>query len=140
MSAYEHDLYAWTQTQGAALRRRAANEIDWDNLAEEIETSGRSDRREIRSRLEVLLIHLLKWRFQPELRCGSRQASIEEARHRIAILIADSPSLAGYPAECLPAAYPYARARALRETGALNLPDACPWTAALVLDDGWAPD
>jgi hypothetical protein len=57
---YEKDLYAWTQAQGDALRRRAFNEVDWDNVAEEIETLGRSEKRAIASRLEVLLTHLLK--------------------------------------------------------------------------------
>ena len=61
MMKYDTDLYQWTIEQADALRRRAVNELDYDNLAEEIEGVGRSERREIRSRLEILLIHLLKW-------------------------------------------------------------------------------
>jgi Domain of unknown function DUF29 len=69
---YDADFYAWTKAQADALRRRAANEVDWDNLAEEIESAGRSDRKEIRSRLEVLLVHLLG--LDPRFRRGRRPA------------------------------------------------------------------
>ena len=57
MPRYDTDLYEWTKEQADALRRRAANELDWDNLAEEIESLGNSERREIRSRLKNLLVH-----------------------------------------------------------------------------------
>jgi len=64
-----------------------------DNLAEEIETLGRSDRQQIESRLENLLLHLLKWRCQPEWQCGGWRGSIFEARHWLGMLLAESPSL-----------------------------------------------
>ena len=60
--SYESDLYEWTKEQADALRRRASNALDWDNLAEEIESLGAGERREIRSRLKTLLVHLLKWK------------------------------------------------------------------------------
>jgi uncharacterized damage-inducible protein DinB len=60
MSSYDTDLYEWTKEQADALRRRAASALDWDNLAEEIESLAKSDRRQIQSRLEALLIHLLR--------------------------------------------------------------------------------
>jgi Domain of unknown function DUF29 len=63
---YDEDLYQWTIEQGRALRGRTMNALDYDNLAEEIESLGRSDKREIESRLENLIVHLLKWRYQPE--------------------------------------------------------------------------
>jgi hypothetical protein len=63
---YDEDLYQWTIEQGRALRDRATNALDYDNLAEEIESLGRSDKREIESRLENLLVNLLKWRYQTE--------------------------------------------------------------------------
>ncbi len=139
MSNYDTDLYEWTKEQADALRRRAANALDWDNLAEEIESLGKSDRRQIQSRLEVLLIHLLKWRYQPEWRCGSWRGSIFEARLRLRKLLAESPSLRSYPAEYLPEAYAYARRKALEETGLLSLPDACPWTIDEVMADDFLP-
>src|SRR5271155_3459714 len=89
---YDEDLYQWTIEQGRALRDRATNALDYDNLAEEIESLGRSDKREIESRLENLLVHLVKWRYQPEWRSPSWEASIDEARRRIERVIKDSPS------------------------------------------------
>ncbi len=139
MSSYDTDLYEWTKEQADALRRRAANALDWDNLAEEIESLGKSDRRQIQSRLEVLLMHLLKWRYQPEWRCGSWRGSIFEARLRLRKLLAESPSLRPYPAEYLPEAYGDARRRALEETGLLGLPEACPWTIDEVMAEDFLP-
>jgi hypothetical protein len=66
MNAYDTDLYEWTRAQADALRRRAANEIDWDNVAEEIESLGRNDRRQIEHRLENLILHLIKWKYQSD--------------------------------------------------------------------------
>jgi hypothetical protein len=138
-ATYANDLYAWTQTQAALLRRKAWNQIDAENLAEEIEDMGRSTRRELGSRLEVLLAHLLKWHYQPELRCGSWRGSIDEARSRIADILDDSPSLRSYSAEHLGKAWHRACARTEIETGLLHLPEACPWTIAQVLDKGFLP-
>jgi len=139
MSLYDADLYEWTKEQADALRRRASNELDWDNLAEEIESFGKSHRSEIRSRLEILILHLLKWRYQPELRCGSWRGSIREARDRLEDVLDDNPSLRPYPAEHLPKAYARARAKAFEETGLLRLPDECPWSAEEVLNEELFP-
>jgi hypothetical protein len=136
---YQSDLYEWTKERADALRRRGSNALDWDHLAEEIESLGTSQRSEIRSRLKVLLIHLLKWRHQPELQCGSSRGSIREARNQIDDLLEDSPSLRAYPAECLAKAYARARAKALDETGLLRLPEACPWTIEDVLAEDFLP-
>src|SRR5574337_536461 len=85
--SYETDLYEWTREQADALRRRAPNALDWDNLAEEIESLGASNLDQIESRLENLILYLLKWKYQPELQCGSWRGSIFEARRRIERLI-----------------------------------------------------
>lgn len=136
--SYDADFYAWTQAQGDALRRRAMNEVDWDNLAEEIESVGRSDRKEIRSRLEVLLVHLMKWAYQPPWQC--ERDLIDEQRRGIADVIEDSPSLAGYPAEALARAYELAIIdKAIRRLELINLPKACPWTIAEVLSPELLP-
>ncbi len=137
--SYESDLYAWTKEQADALRRRAANTLDWDNLAEEIESLGTSNLDQIESRLENLILHLLKWKYQPELQCGSWRGSILEARHRIARLIKKNPSLSAYSGEYLPEAYPVQRRRALAETGLLRLPETCPWTIDEILSDDFLP-
>ena len=65
MNDYDRDLNAWSSAQADALRRRATNEIDYENIAQEIEAVGQSQRDQIESRLENLLIHLLKWYYQP---------------------------------------------------------------------------
>jgi hypothetical protein len=134
------DLYEWTITQADALRRQAANEIDWVGLADEVEDMGRSERRELGSRLEVLLVHLLKWRCQPELRCGSWRGSAREQRHQIGKILDDSPSLRRWTEEHLAEAYAYARMKALDETGLLALPETCPWSCSQILTDGWLPE
>src|SRR3954462_15812330 len=94
---YERDFHAWTQEQAERLRARAHNDIDWANVAEEVESLGRSDRREISRRLGVLLVHLLKWQFQPSNRKTGWLSTIREQRHRIKGLIDESPSLKTYP-------------------------------------------
>jgi hypothetical protein len=138
--AYATDFAAWSEAQAAALRRRASNEIDWENVAEEIEGLSRSDRREIRSRLAILCEHLLKWRFQPEARSPSWKSSIRESRDKIADLIEESPSLADCPAAYFAGAYARGRKAAADETGVVDLPEICPWTIGQVLDSEFWPD
>jgi Domain of unknown function DUF29 len=137
--SYESDLYEWTKEQADALRRRAPNALDWDNLAEEIEALGTSQRGEIRSRLKVLLVHLLKWKYQPEWRRGSWRGSIREAGDQIDDVLDDNPSLRTYPADCLPKAYARARLKTLDQTGLLSLPEACPCTIDEILDGDFLP-
>jgi hypothetical protein len=135
---YETDFHRWAETQAGLLRTRSANELDWDNLAEEIGALARSDRREIRNRLVVLCAHLLKWEFQPAQRSNSWRSSVREARRQIAGLIEESPTLAGYPADKLADAYEHGREDAEAEAGLLDLPVGCPWTIDQVLDrDFW---
>jgi hypothetical protein len=136
---YDTDSAAWAEQQADALRRRAANEIDWENVAEEIESLARSDRREIRSRLVVICEHLLKWSYQPDHRSGSWRGSVVEARDQIANLIQESPSLGDYPAVVLLQAYRPAQRKAEAETGLLGLPETCPWTIEQVLDHAFWP-
>jgi Domain of unknown function DUF29 len=138
--SYDSDVFEWTKEQADALRRRAANELDWDNLAEEIESLGRGDRRQIKSRLEILILHLLKWKYQPEWRCGSWRGLILGVRHRLEDLLEESPTLRRLPAECLPKAYARARRKALAETGLYRLPEACPWTIEQILTEDFLPE
>ena len=94
LSLYESDFYRWTEMMAARLRDREAGALGWENLAEEIESSGRRDRRELKSRLTVLIVHLLKLQYQPELREESTwKATIHEQRVQIAYVLEDSPSL-----------------------------------------------
>src|SRR3982750_3295215 len=90
---YESDFYAWTQEQARLLRERRWNDLDLENLVDEVESVGRSDKRQIESRLEILIAHLLKWKYQPGGRGNSWSSTIFEQRNRIAGLVEDSPSL-----------------------------------------------
>ena len=93
MSLYERDFYGWSQEQAALLRAGRLTELDTPNLLEEIEEMGRNAENELLSRLEVLFIHLLKWRFQPARRGRSWQLSIAGQRRKIARRLERSPSL-----------------------------------------------
>jgi len=89
--------------------------------------------------LKVLLLHLLKWRAQPERQCGGWRGSILESRLQLADVLDDNPSLRAYSAECLPGAYSVVRRKALDETGLCRLPEACPWTIEQILDKDFLP-
>ena len=85
--AYDDDFFAWTQEQARLLRDGELADIDVENLAEEIESMGRSVRRELRNRLALLIMHLLKWRFQPAFRSRSWSSTIIEQRNQALGLI-----------------------------------------------------
>jgi hypothetical protein len=136
---YDEDFVLWTEQHATLLRRRAAGELvneaelDWQNIAEEIEAVGGNTRRELRNRLARLLQHLLKWHYQPELRSRSWRSTIWTQRKEIEELLEDNPSLrARLPALFL-AAYQRARVAAQDETGLLDLPEASPFTAEQAL-------
>jgi Domain of unknown function DUF29 len=80
MSDYQKDFYSWTCEQAELLKAGRLNELDVFNLIEEIETMGRSEKRALESRLTVLLVHLLKWLYQPARRGRSWQLAIQEQR------------------------------------------------------------
>ena len=136
---YDTDSAAWSEQQADALRRRAFNEIDWVNVAEEIADVGKRDRDRIHGALRTTLVHLLKWQFQPEARSNAWRAAVVKGRERIAKLLEDSPSLQDYPADQLTRAYASARRIAEAETELVGLPEACPWTVEQVLDHAFWP-
>ena len=80
---YQRDYYTWALEQARALRTRRGEALDWENLAEEMEGLALSEERELESRLEVLLVHLLKWRYQTKKRSRSWQLTIREQPHRV---------------------------------------------------------
>lgn len=139
---YETDAYTWGLKQSDALRRRAVEEIDWDNVAEEIEDVSRSEARELLNRLIVLLTHLLKWRFQPERRGTSWRASIAEQRTRLELHMLENPGLKARRDELLGQAYRVARASASRETDLPieTFPETNPFTWAQAMEDAFLPE
>lgn len=139
---YERDFYAWTQEQAALMRAGRLADIDVVHLAEEIESMGARERRELISRLAVLLAHLLKWRYQPERRSVSWRLTINEQRRQLALLLEDSPSLAIKLDDFLPRAYQHAARAALEQTGLLQspFPPTCPYAAEQILDEAFWPN
>lgn len=113
---YERDFHAWSEDQSRLLEARTSAGLDWDNLAEEIRTLGRSERSEIRSRLVVALQHMLKWQYQPNKRKAGWAASLLEARDQLNRVLGESPSLHSYPGTVLDDQYRIARLRATDET------------------------
>ena len=139
---YRTDFYAWTLRQADLLRNEDYADLDRVNLIEEIESMGASQRNALTSRLKVLLMHLLKWRYQPEKNIGpSWQNTIDEQRSEISDLLEDNPSLGPEVPEQFAKAYPRARRDAAKETKLplSTFPVNCPWTVEQVLDDEWLP-
>jgi len=139
---YDHDFYAWSREQAELLRAGKLAQADIENIAEEIDSMGRTEKRELVNRLEVLLLHLLKWRYQPGKRGPSWEASIRVERYSIEDHLDDNPSLKPLLPQALPAAYRRAALEAVAETGlpGATFPEACPWTVEQVLDAGFWPE
>ena len=139
---YDSDFFAWSREQAELLRAGKLAQADIENIAEEIDSMGRTEKRELSSRLTVLLLHLLKWRYQPGKRSPSWEASIANQRDDIAEHLGDNPSLKPLLPQALATAYRKARREATGETGlpGPTFPDACPWTVEQALDEGFWPD
>jgi hypothetical protein len=141
---YDTDFYVWTKAQATALRDGNLAALDLGNLAEEIESLGKRDRRALVSQLERLLLHLLKWQYHPSMRQtgSSWRQSIRQARREMALIINDSPSLERQVPIQLAFAYAHARVDASDETGLplALFPEVCPWDVAQVVDANFFPE
>jgi len=139
-TTHEQDFYAWTQEQSQLLKTGQLHQIDWQNIAEEIEDMGRSEKRQLESRLEVLIMHLLKWQFQPNLRSRSWQLTIKEQRLRLEKILQKNPSLQSNLTEAIEEVYPLATLSAERETGLSLFPEICPYTLTEILSLEFLPE
>ena len=141
-SLYDTDFYAWANQQAALLRAGKLSAADIDHIAEEIESMGKTEERELESRLTVLLLHLLKWQFQPQRRGSSWKATIRVQRRDIARHLTRNPSLKPHVPEAVSYAYENARIEAAAETGIAEetFPVACPWPFETLIDAGFWPD
>lgn len=138
VAAYGDDFNEWTSNQARALRERRTSDLDWANLAEEIESLGRSDQREVRSRLTTLLVHLLKWRHQPERRSDSWSDTIARERMELPFIFEQSPSLVNLAETVFAKSYRLARSEAARQT---RLPlRSFPVEPPFSIDDALDPD
>jgi Domain of unknown function DUF29 len=134
---YETDYLQWIETTVEKFRNHDYGNVDWENLIEEMEDMGRSERRSMESNLIVVLLHLLKWQYQPECRSGSWESSIIEHRRRIKKALKESPSLKPYLESIFGECYIEAVKQARAETGLPieTFPTHCPYELATVLDD-----
>ncbi|WP_440617468.1 DUF29 domain-containing protein [Cysteiniphilum sp. 6C5] len=140
---YEKDYYQWTVETAKALKAKDFNHVDIDHLVEEVESMGASERRQLQSRLEVLLMHLLKWQYQPEYENkGSWLRTIREQRKRLNDLLHDNPSLKSKIDSVTLKAYDYAKDSAVYETGLKisNFPIELPYTLEQILNEEYYPD
>lgn len=129
-ASYEEDLYTWSLEQASLLRAGKFDQIDLDHIIEEIEDMSKSERRALQSFLETLLMHLLKWQYQPAYQGRSWKFTIIEQRKRIESHLQENPGLKSKLPELIEKAYGYAVTGAVRETGlAVNVfPQQCPWS------------
>ena len=138
---YEADFHSWAIEQAGALKRRSANELDWDNLAVELETLGASEERELVARYRVLLAHLLKWIIQPDQRSRSWTNTIANQRDDLDDLLARNPGLKSKEEDAFTGAYRRARRDASTETD-IDLdqfPVEPPFTMEQAKDEAWWP-
>lgn len=134
---YNKDFFKWTRDQMKFLKNQEFEKVDIDNLVEEIESLGNSEKNAIESHLIILFLHLLKIEYQPAMSCKSWSNSVENAKFRITRLIQKNPSLRKKISELLPDAYFSARLRASSETGLEKetFPEECPWTAEAIFQE-----
>lgn len=139
---YETDVIAWANEQAALLRAGKFSEIDIVNIAEEIEDVGKSEKRELASRMAVLLSHLLMWQFQLERRGSSWQRIIKEQRKALALHIKETPSLKSTIADenWFAKVWSDAVSSAVDETGLDMFPDECVWNINQILSQEFYPD
>jgi hypothetical protein len=139
---YDLDFYLWIEKTAHLLKERQLDQLDYENLIEEIESMGRSEKYALESNLEKLLMHLLKWKYQPSKRSNSWQYSITEHCLRIKKAFKKSPSLKRYFEEVFDECYQDARLLAARETG-LNkevFSPSCPFSKEDILNPEYLPE
>jgi hypothetical protein len=133
---YQSDPHGWALHQARLLRAGQVSEIDLENIAEEIESVGRAEFRSLKSNLAQILLHLLKWTYQPSMRSRSWAVSINTHRRAYKSDLEENPSLKARLQDALEWAYKDARAAAADETGLplKSFPSVCPYDWAEIVD------
>ena len=139
---YEEDFAAWSFEQARRLRMMRIPGLDIENVAEEIESLGRSDKRALRSHTRVLLMHLLKWRYQNAMSGPSWQTTIRVQREQVEELLDESPSLRPTMGSVVEGVYTGALKDAADETRLPHsaFPATCEWTSSQVFDPAFLPE
>jgi len=136
---YDTDFYQWTQQQAALLRQGQFSQLDTAHLIDEIEDMGNSNRFALESYLANVIMHLLKWQYQPERRGASWELTIVNGRHQIEKRLKSSPSLKPKLPEIIESEYSLARRNASGQTTLplSTFPETCPFTAEQITSDYW---
>lgn len=139
---YDQDFYQWALKNAELVRQGKFSEMDSENIAEELESMGLSQKRELESRLIKLIMHLLKWRYQSERQSRSWKSTINTQRREIERLLKTSPSLKYSFPEVVKSAYPYATREFDDETGISRkkLPESCPFSPEQLMDEDFWPE
>ena len=138
--SHETDFYGWTQHTAELLREKRLSELDLENVLEEIEALGRSEKHELINRLSVLLSHLLKWQFQKTMQGHSWRYTIREQRAQVKWLLEENPSLKPQFESSVAKAYQISIVKAEKDTGLENIfPESCPYSLEEILDDEFLP-
>jgi transposase len=148
-TVYQTDYAAWARRHVELLRAGRFAEMDIEHLQEELSDMSKSDRRELESRLLILIADLLKWEYQyqalserwREFKGDSWRTTIVEQRKQLAVLLRQSPGLKSVLAETILAVYPDAVDLASKETRLPpeTFPTQCPYTAEQLLEDEFYP-
>jgi hypothetical protein len=136
---YDEDFFEWTRSTAALLRQRCFKDLDVDHAAEEIEDMGKREYKELSSRVQVLIAHLLKWKLQPRKRSRSWRVTMVTQRIEIHRTLRDSPSLRRRLLADLDENYADSVKRAAAETGLDpgTFPERCPFSIEQILDESF---
>jgi len=139
--SYDTDIVAWADEQARLLRTGAFALLDLEHLAEEIEDVGKSERRELKNRMAVLLAHLVKWQYQPVRRGNSWRRTIRIQRRSVIRCLAETPSLKPdlQDPRWWEQVWDDAISNVLKDVDLDELPETCPWSMDLILDDAFWP-
>jgi hypothetical protein len=140
-ATYESDVVAWANEQAQLVRAGRFDLLDLEHIAEEIEDVGKSEQRELASRMAILMAHLLKWQFQPERQSASWRRTIKEQRKALGFHIKQVPSLKPEPGDpdWLDAIWSDAVTMAINETGMGGFLESCQWSIEDILSNDWLP-
>lgn len=139
---HDEDFYGWAMAEAQLLKEGKLSELDIDNLIEELQEMGRSEKYQLINRFSILMAHLLKWQFQNELAGHSWKCSIKEQRNKIKRLLQENPSLKPKINESMTHGYVDAVILASKDTGFAekHFPTQCPYTFEQMMNDEFYPE
>ena len=141
MTSYNTDVIAWANEQAAFIRSGRFELLDIEHIADEIEDVGKSEQRELRSRMAVLLAHLLKWQYQTGYQGNSWRRTIKEQRRGVSGCLKSTPSLKrdlDNP-DWWDLVWADAVSISVKETGLDCFPEECPWAFSQIIDSDFWP-